>query len=281
MRWLPTVRSGSTCVELAWMALGRTPTADPNAYQTGNLDSITAIGVRLTRTVTILDDHDTIVRTLEKGAWVEHKKSKVLPKLDLPWLLGFLEITPRLPVEVASIIALQVARALDYAHFRGIIHRDIKPANVMIGSNGQVKVADFGIARAISDSSDQNLTKTGSVMGTATYFSPEQARGENVDPRSDVYSLGVVLYEMLTGRSPWGARSPTSATISRRRWKSRSTNSTATRSRRSCRWPSPRASPRPRTSRVVTASCSAARLPRRSCLQRRRDAHPPAPDAAR
>jgi serine/threonine-protein kinase len=86
-------------------------------------------------------------------------------------------------------------------------HRDVKPGNVLITPDGGVKVADFGIARALSDSSDQNLTKTGSVMGTATYFSPEQARGAQVDPRSDLYSLGVVLYEMITGHPPFSGDS--------------------------------------------------------------------------
>jgi serine/threonine-protein kinase len=110
----------------------------------------------------------------------------------------------RLHADRAAEIAADIASALGFAHRTGgVIHRDVKPGNVMITREGEVKVADFGIARAISDSSDQNLTKTGSVMGTATYFSPEQARGANVDPRSDVYSLGCVLYEMIIGRPPF------------------------------------------------------------------------------
>jgi eukaryotic-like serine/threonine-protein kinase len=108
----------------------------------------------------------------------------------------------------ASTIAIDVAAALAFAHQNNMVHRDIKPANILIGSAGQVKVADFGIARAFGASVESNLTQAGAVMGTATYFSPEQAQGAQPDPRSDLYSLGIVLYEMVGGRPPFTAENP-------------------------------------------------------------------------
>jgi serine/threonine-protein kinase len=115
----------------------------------------------------------------------------------------------RLLPERALEISAGVLAALDYAHRHGIVHRDIKPANVMLTRTGDVKVMDFGIARAMNDTGN-TMTATSAVMGTAQYLSPEQARGEVVDARSDLYSAGVLLYELLTGRPPFTGDSPVS-----------------------------------------------------------------------
>src|ERR671918_703165 len=111
---------------------------------------------------------------------------------------------PLMPERAAEIVQA-VARALSSAHQAGLVHRDIKPGNVMLTSDGEVKVMDFGIART---STGDTLTQTAAVLGTASYLSPEQAQGLTVDARSDIYSLGCVLYEMLTGRAPFSGDSP-------------------------------------------------------------------------
>ena len=110
--------------------------------------------------------------------------------------------------ERAADIASDVAKALDRAHSNGLVHRDVKPGNIMITTSGQTKVTDFGIARALSGDGDQTMTQTGMVIGTAAYLSPEQAQGNTIDGRSDVYSLGIVLYEMLTGEPPFSGDTP-------------------------------------------------------------------------
>jgi len=112
-----------------------------------------------------------------------------------------------LDLDEALEVTSGVLSALEYSHRAGIVHRDIKPANVMVTPNGQIKVMDFGIARALADAS-ATMTQTQAVIGTAQYLSPEQARGETVDARSDLYSAGCLLFELLTGRPPFVADSP-------------------------------------------------------------------------
>jgi serine/threonine protein kinase len=112
------------------------------------------------------------------------------------------ELLNRGPLEAREAIrlALQVARALSFAHERGLVHRDVKPQNVLLNEDGQAKVTDFGIARSLDV---HGVTQTGTVLGTSDYIAPEQARGQKVDPKTDIYSLGVVLYELLSGEVPF------------------------------------------------------------------------------
>ena len=113
-----------------------------------------------------------------------------------------------LPAQRATDIAFDVGGALGFAHRNGVVHRDVKPGNILVAPTGAVKVADFGIARALNSSTEADLTQAGAVMGTATYFSPEQAQGANPDPRSDLYSLGIVMYEMVAGKPPFSGGNP-------------------------------------------------------------------------
>ncbi len=144
--------------------------------------------------------HPNIVSVFDWGR-TDSSYFIVMELVDGQTLGNLIRESGPLDIDHAAAICSDVASALDYAHRHGVVHRDIKPGNVLIASDGHVKVADFGIARAQSASED--LTQTGSVMGTATYISPEQAEGKQLDGRSDVYSLGIVLYEMLAGKPPF------------------------------------------------------------------------------
>jgi hypothetical protein len=127
-------------------------------------------------------------------------------------LAGILHERTFLGTDDAVRVTLGVASALEAAHRRGIVHRDVKPGNILITDDGDVKVTDFGIARAVSEAS---MTVTGTTLGSVHYFSPEQARGDEVTGRSDVYALGIVLYEMLTGRRPFEGDSAAGVALKR------------------------------------------------------------------
>ena len=153
--------------------------------------------------------HPTIVRVfdageetvLESGGGEAQLPFIVMEFVDGKLLKDLIKDGPMTAQEAGHIIG-GILTALEYSHRAGVVHRDIKPGNVMVTRSGQIKVMDFGIARAISDSS-ATVAQTSVILGTAQYFSPEQAKGETVDLRSDLYSTGVVLFEMLTGRAPF------------------------------------------------------------------------------
>ncbi len=150
-------------------------------------------------------NHPSIVAVYD---WGEHDNTYfiVMEYVEGRSLAEVLRAEGTLHPDRSAEICTDVAAALSFAHRNGTVHRDVKPGNILITKNGQVKVTDFGIARAFGGGDE--LTQTGSVMGTASYFSPEQAQGKNVDPRSDLYSLGVVLFEMVAGRPPFQGDSP-------------------------------------------------------------------------
>ncbi|WP_213816817.1 Stk1 family PASTA domain-containing Ser/Thr kinase [Glaciihabitans sp. dw_435] len=159
--------------------------------------------------------HPTIVRIFDAGEETVMDAEgfeQQIPFIIMEFVEGRLLkdiLTERgaLPPEEAVRIIEQVLTALEYSHRAGVVHRDIKPGNIMITTAGQAKVMDFGIARAISDSS-ATIAETSAIVGTAQYFSPEQARGEAVDARTDLYSTGVVLFELLTGLAPFRGENP-------------------------------------------------------------------------
>ncbi len=157
-------------------------------------------------------NHPQIVSVYDTGEEMAPDGSHVQPFIVMEYVHGrtlreVLDDGRKLLPERALEIISGVLAALDYSHRNGIVHRDIKPGNVMLTPNGDVKVMDFGIARAISQATS-TMTQTSAVVGTAQYLSPEQARGETVDSRSDIYSTGCLLFELLTGRPPFVGDSP-------------------------------------------------------------------------
>jgi beta-lactam-binding protein with PASTA domain/tRNA A-37 threonylcarbamoyl transferase component Bud32 len=157
-------------------------------------------------------NHPSIVAVYDTGEDEDMVTGVPVPYIVMEYVDGrtvrdLLQEGHRLLPERSLEIIDGVLRALDYSHQAGIVHRDIKPGNVMVTRNGDIKVMDFGIARAMSDA-QATMTQTAQVIGTAQYLSPEQARGERVDARSDLYSAGCLLYELLTGRPPFTGDSP-------------------------------------------------------------------------
>jgi eukaryotic-like serine/threonine-protein kinase len=145
----------------------------------------------------------------EAGGGMAHVPFIVMEYVEGHTVRDILRDGNAVPIEEAVEITSGVLSALEYSHHAGIVHRDIKPANVMLTPTGAIKVMDFGIARALADSA-ATMTQTQAVIGTAQYLSPEQARGESVDARSDLYSTGCLLFELLTGRPPFTGDSPVS-----------------------------------------------------------------------
>ena len=143
--------------------------------------------------------HDTIVHVYDY--WVRGNSYYIaMEYVQGITLKDLLSTMHHLPVHIAAIIVYQICRGLSHAHCRGIVHRDLKPSNIMISNSGQVKILDFGIAHF---QYDEDLTSLGAVIGTYSYMSPEQAMGKNITPSSDIFSLGILFYELLTGTRPF------------------------------------------------------------------------------
>jgi hypothetical protein len=163
--------------------------------------------VREARTVAQLE-HEHIVPIYKVGGYRNEVLYIVMQCVDGPSLRQLLDKRKRLPIDDAVKIARQVAAALGYAHRERVVHRDVKPDNILLDADGRVLVTDFGISKAAeAASSAQQLTTEGMVVGTPQYMSPEQATGDKVDTRSDIYSLGIVLYQMLAGSVPFDGES--------------------------------------------------------------------------
>jgi eukaryotic-like serine/threonine-protein kinase len=146
--------------------------------------------------------HPNIVAIYDRGSW-DGTWYIAMEYVEGPTLKEIVRERGALPPTLAADVVVQILRAARYAHKHGIVHRDLKPQNVILDEEGRVKVTDFGIARA----GTSEMTETGAILGTAQYLSPEQAQGIGVDARSDLYAIGVILYELLTGRVPFDAES--------------------------------------------------------------------------
>jgi eukaryotic-like serine/threonine-protein kinase len=198
-------RGGMAIVYRAQDILLNRPVAIKTLYEELSADPQFVEGFRREAQAAANLSHPNIVPVFD---WGEHEGTYfiVMELVDGTSLADMLRGGRTLTASHSATLMTQVAAALGYAHRNGVVHRDVKPGNILIASDGQVKVTDFGIAQAMSV--EDQLAEEGSVMGTATYFSPEQAEGAPVDGRSDIYSLGVVLYEMLAGRPPFIGDSP-------------------------------------------------------------------------
>ena len=165
-------------------------------------------GERFTREIRITAglQHPHILPVFDSGE-VDGLPYYVMPFVDGPTIEQKIRLDGAMQAHDALEIACEVADALQHAHAQGFVHRDVKPSNILL-AHGHAVVADFGVARTVEAASEQNLTRTGIAVGTAAYMSPEQAAGEQVDGRSDIYSLGCVLYEMISGRPPFTAATP-------------------------------------------------------------------------
>ncbi len=151
--------------------------------------------------------HPNIVQVFDYGQ-TDGNYYIVMELIEGTDLRRYLRSRGVLDIDRAIIIAHDVALGLGAAHRRGIVHRSVKPQNILIGRDGSIKLTDFGIASVYKDINDERLTDTGMTLGTVQYFPPEQAQGEIVSPAADVYSLGIVIYEMLTGRPPFDGDTP-------------------------------------------------------------------------